>query len=68
MATSFAKAWNSSSRDEVRLAVDLHEHADLPAGVYVGGDGPFRGFSADFFRRFRHALYFQYLDGLVEVP
>src|SRR5712692_9762695 len=55
------------ARYEVRLAVDLHQHADLSAGVDVTADEAFAGFALRLLRRGRLALLAQDADGFLDV-
>ena len=55
------------ARHEVRLAVQLHEHADFSAGVNVAADEPFGRFARGLLRRSSLAFLAQYRDGLFEV-
>src|SRR5215211_1818165 len=55
------------ARDEVGFALHLHEHADLPGGVDVGGDDALAGDTAASLRGRGLALHPQDLDRLVEV-
>src|SRR4051812_35303772 len=53
--------------DEVRLALDLDQDADLPGRVEVGGHDALAGGASAALRRGRLALHAQDLDRLVEV-
>src|SRR3954469_4743630 len=55
------------ARDEVGLAVDLHEHADLAGRVHVALDDALRGRARPALRGLRLALHAQDLDRLVDV-
>src|SRR4051812_36371780 len=55
------------ARDEVGVAVDLDEHADLAVGMDVGLDGALGGLAAGELRRAAEPLDPQPLDRLVDV-
>src|SRR3954451_20948245 len=55
------------ARDEVGLAVDLDQHADLPGRVDVGGDDALGSATLGALLGLRGALHAQDLDGLVSV-
>ena len=52
---------------EIALAVDLHQHADLAAGVDVACHRAFAGHARAFFGRDRDAALAQNDDGLLQV-
>src|SRR5713226_3993269 len=54
------------ARHEVRLAVQLDQHADFPAGVDVAADEPFAGFPLRFLRGSSLTLLPQNLDSLLD--
>src|SRR3954447_17315042 len=55
------------ARDEVGVAVDLDEHADLAVGVDVGRDGALGGLAAAELERLVAQAHAQVLDGGVDV-
>src|SRR5690606_14494690 len=55
------------ARDEVGLAVEFDEHADLAPGVDVGANQSFTGGAAGLLRRLRQATLAENRDGIVEV-
>src|SRR6266704_3215715 len=55
------------ARHEVRLAIQLHEHADLPAGVNVASYEPFRRFAHGFLCGRSLSFLSQDRDGLLDV-
>ena len=68
IATALAKSTNSRvAGDEVRVAVDLDEHADLGVGVDVGLDGALGGLATAELERLVAEAHAQQLDGLLDV-
>src|SRR5580692_10031740 len=55
------------ARHEVGLAIDFHEHADLPARVDIAPHDPFACFPLRFLCCCRLSLFSQNLDGLINV-
>src|SRR5215469_13094576 len=50
--------------DEIALAVDLNQHADLASGMNVAGDRPLAGHTGSLLGRYRDAFLAEKNDGL----